>query len=191
MKNLSRSLGLMLALSLVSCVTINIYFPAEEMRGAADKIVEEVWGDPNAPDTEVLSPQNPDSSILRLFLPATAHAAQDINLSTPKIRAIKQAIKKRSGALIGYLKAGNLGLTHDGLLAMRDTKGISLKQRAELNKLLKAENHDRLRLYKEIAVANGFPDKTAEVQTVFAESWQKQAGPDWFLKDANGNWSQK
>lgn len=191
MKTLSRSLSLMLALSVISCVTINIYFPAEQMRGAADKIVEEVWGDPNAPVTEELSPQNPGSNIFHLFLPATAHAAQDINVSTPKIRAIKEAIKERSGALIGYLKAGNIGLTHDALLAMRDTKGINLKQRAKVNKLLKAENKDRLRLYKEIAVASGFPDKIADVQSVFAESWQKQANPGWFLKDANGNWSQK
>ena len=191
MKTLTRSLSLLLSLGVFSCVTINIYFPAEEMRGAADKIVEEVWGDRNQPAEEKPAPAKPGSSLLNLLQPSSAYAAQDINVSTPEIRAIKEAIKERAGALIGFLNAGNVGLGRDGLLRLRNTDGMNLKQRSEANRLVKAENSDRLRLYKEIAVANGFPDKAAEVQSIFSESWQNQAAKGWFIEKSDGSWSQK
>ncbi|WP_205125625.1 hypothetical protein [Pseudomethylobacillus aquaticus] len=35
--------GLLLALTLQACVTINIYFPAAAAEKAADKIIDEVW----------------------------------------------------------------------------------------------------------------------------------------------------
>jgi uncharacterized protein YdbL (DUF1318 family) len=191
MKTLTKSLSLFLTLGVFSCVTINIYFPAEQMRGAADKIVEEVWGEQNPPAEQNLTPTKPGSRLFELLLPAAAYAAQDINLSTPEIRAIKDSIKQRAAALIGFLKAGNLGLGHDGLLVLRGTDGLNLKQRGEVNRLLKEENADRLRLYKEIAVANGFPDKVAEVQSIFAESWQSQASKGWFVETAPGKWMQR
>ncbi len=191
MKTLSRSFSLLLTLSILSCVTINIYFPAEQMRGAADKIVEEIWGDGDPAETKENTPQKPGSSFFQLLQPSTAFAAQDINVSTPLIRSIKDSIKQRSESLISYLESGKVGIGHDGLLALRDSEGINLKQRGQLNKLLKEENKDRLRLYQEIAVANGFPDKTGEVQSIFAESWRKQAHKGWFMEDARGNWAQK
>ena len=36
-------LGLLVALLLPACVTINIYFPAAAAEKAADKIIDEVW----------------------------------------------------------------------------------------------------------------------------------------------------
>lgn len=39
----SFSLALALALTLVGCVTINIYFPAAAAEKAADRIIDEVW----------------------------------------------------------------------------------------------------------------------------------------------------
>lgn len=35
----------LISLVLVSCVTINIYFPAAAVEKVADKIVDEVWGE--------------------------------------------------------------------------------------------------------------------------------------------------
>lgn len=191
MKTITRSFSLLLTLSVISCVTINIYFPAEEIRGAADKIVEEVWGDRSPQEAEDATQQEPGSGIFRLLQPSTAHAAQDINVSTPEIRAIKDSIKKRSGDLVGLLKSGNVGIGHDGLLKVRDTSKMNLKQRGQANKLVKAENEDRMKLYKEIAVTNGFPDKAGEVQSIFADSWRKQAGKGWFLEKPDGSWAQK
>ena len=191
MKKITRSLSILLALSVISCVTINIYFPAEEIRGAADKIVNEVWGDHSQNGAEEAVPQpqekTPGSSFYNLFRPANAIAAQDINVSTPAIRAVKDSIKNRSTALIEFLNTGNVGLSHDGLLKVRSTNGLSLKQKGQVNKLVKAENQDRIRLYKEIAIANDFPDRAGEVQNIFADSWCKQAQRGWYLEKPDGS----
>jgi uncharacterized protein YdbL (DUF1318 family) len=194
MKTVIRSLSLLLTLTVISCVTINIYFPAEEIRGAADKIVNEVWGNGPPNGTEESAPQQqdtPGSGLYNLLTPANAHAAQDINVSTPAIRAIKASIKDRSGELISFLNSGHVGLGHNGLLKVRDTSGLSLKQKGQVNKLVNAENQDRQRLYKEIAVANDFPNKVGEVQSIFAESWRNQAKAGWYLEKPNGSWGQK
>lgn len=190
MRRLTLSLSLLMVFSVISCVTINIYFPAEELRGAADKIVEEVWGDQESTPAE-MTPQPPGSSFLQLLQPASAYAAQDIDISTPAIRAIKQSIKQRSGKLVELLQAGQVGIGADGLLAVRSTDGMDLKQRGQANKLVKAENQDRLQLYKEIANANGFPEKVGEVQSIFADSWREQAHKGWYLEKADGSWAPK
>lgn len=182
-----------LALSLVTlaaCLTINIYFPAEELRGAADKIVDEVWGDqdsqPRAPSTD-----NPGSFINRLIGPSTAHAAQDIDVSTPEIRAVKDRMIQRRDQLTPYLNAGQVGIGRDGLLKVRGTDGLDLRSRGEVNRLVNEENTDRQRLYREIAIANGFPDRVDEVREIFADSWRNNARAGWYLEQPDGTWQIK
>jgi hypothetical protein len=43
MKEFWRSLLLLTVVTAVSCVTINIYFPAAAAEKAADRIIDEVW----------------------------------------------------------------------------------------------------------------------------------------------------
>lgn len=195
MKTLIRSFCLISTLTVFSCVTINIYFPAEELRGAADKIVNEVWGDQPTDGSDQAPPATPEKSkgsgSFLLLIPASANAAQDINVSTPAIRSIKNSIKQRSAQLIGLLNSGNVGLSHDGLLKIRNLDGLSLKEKGQLNQLVKAENQDRLRLYQEIANANNFPDKAGEVQGIFADSWREQAQKGWYLETSDGSWKKK
>ncbi|WP_305043180.1 DUF1318 domain-containing protein [Geoalkalibacter sp.] len=184
-------LGLTL-LAAAACVTINIYFPAEELRGAADKIVEEVWGERAAPQPAPQPPAGEKGSLRRLLPgPATAHAAQDINVSTPEIRAVKEAMKQRSDKLFPYLDSGHVGIGADGLLKVRATEGLDLRGRGEVNRLVSEENADRQRLYREIARANGFPERVQEVQSIFADSWRDNAAADWHLEQADGSWQRK
>jgi uncharacterized protein YdbL (DUF1318 family) len=190
MKKLLRISSLLTAVAFVSCVTINIYFPAEEVRGAADKIVNEVWGDRTEPPAAQPEPKEEPSSFLRFGL-SSAHAAQDINVSTPEIRAIRESMKQRAASLFPYLDGGQIGVSQNGLLKVRTTDGLDLRVRSEVNRLVAAENVDRLRLYSEIARANGFADKTDEVQAVFAESWRDQAASGWFFEGKDGIWQQK
>ena len=196
MKKLSWIFSVTAACALLSCVTINIYFPAEEVRNAADRIVNEVWGEPNGqpaePQPEAKPAPAPDvGSWLRLPGPTTVYAAQDINVSTPEIRAIKEAMKERTGALQPLLQGGQIGLNVDGLLAIRDLAGLDLRSRSQAKRLVGEENSDRLRLYQEIAQANDFPEKADEVKAVFANSWRQQAPAGWYLQDANGDWQPK
>jgi uncharacterized protein len=192
MKVALRSLVWFSLLLAVSCVTINIYFPAEEIRGAADKIVNEVWSErPAAPEAPPAEQKPPGSSWLRWLQPNLAYAAQDINVSTPEIRTIKESIKTRSTRLFPYLDGGQVGIGNDGLLKLRSSDGLDLKARAEATRLVKDENADRMRLYQEIARANGFPEKSAEVQAIFADSWRDQASKGWYLEADNGVWKVK
>ncbi len=189
MKRLMRGFGLLAIGTVISCVTINIYFPAEEIRGVADRIVDEVYGEKVKP-ADTPSAQ-PGSSFYRIFTPTVAHAAQDLDVSTPEIRAIKADMTARFGQLTPFLDSGQIGITRNGLLEIRAAEGLGMKEKAELSRLIKVENQDRLRLYKEIATANDFPDKVDEVQAIFAESWREKARPGWYLQGDGGSWQQK
>jgi len=197
MERFWKSLLALTVASVVSCVTINIYFPAEQVRGAADRIVDEVWGEragsaePVKTEPEPAKPPAKPESFLPNLAPSTAFAAQDINVSTPEIRAIREAMKERSGQLFSYLDSGHVGIGLDGLLKLRSTDGLGLKSRADVQHLVEAENQDRRRLYQEIARANGFPDKVDEVQAIFADSWRDKAANGWYIEQAGGGWGQK
>jgi uncharacterized protein YdbL (DUF1318 family) len=197
MKEFWRSLLLLTVMTVVSCVTVNIYFPAEQVRGAADRIVDEVWGEraagsePAQPAPAPAKPPPKPDSFLRILGPTSAAAAQDINVSTPEIRAIREAMKERSGQLFPSLDSGHVGIGLDGLVKVRSTDGLGLKQRADIQRLVDAENQDRRRLYLEIARANGFPDKVDEVQAIFAESWSDKAAKGWYLEQEGGGWKQR
>ena len=189
MRNVLRGLTLFVIVATVSCVTINIYFPAEELRGAADRIVDEVYGEKPGPVEK--APASPGSSFLPRLGVSFAYAAQDINVSTPEIRALRADMKDRFDQLGPSLDAGQVGIDANGYLALRSTDGLGLKQRAEIKRLVDAENQDRKRLYQEIAKANGLPDKAGEIEAIFSESWRDKAAKGWYLQDAKGNWSQK
>lgn len=185
-----------LAIVLPACVTVNIYFPAAAVQRAADQIVEETWGDPGKSAPKA-SPENKSSAPVNVYrvvgFAREAHAQEaDINVSNPAIRSLKESIRARSGALKPYMDKGNVGITRDGLLTIRTTEGLSLKERAEIQQLVDAENRDRESLYAEIARANSFPrEKVADIKSIFAKSWIDQARPGWYIQDASGNWRKK
>ena len=178
---------------LTACVTVNIYFPAAAVQRAADKIVEETWGDQGKGGAK----EPPKSgSLIRekryvvISFVSEAHAQQpDINVSNPAIRGLKDSIKTRSGSLIPFMDKGNAGIGRDGLLAVRTTEGLNLKERSEVQQLVDAENRDRENLYAEIAKANNFPrERVGDIKAIFAKSWTEQAKAGWWIKDAQGNW---
>jgi hypothetical protein len=49
----------LIAVSLASCVTINIYFPAAAAEKAADKIIDEVWRTQKTPTPADATPVAP------------------------------------------------------------------------------------------------------------------------------------
>jgi uncharacterized protein len=179
-----------------ACVTVNIYFPAAAVERAADQIVKETWGGPAKPATPVPQPQSRSlfsrNRLLALSFVSEAFAQDaDINVTNPAIRALKESIKNRSNAIKPYMDRGNIGIARDGLLAIRSTDGLNLKERAEVNQLIDAENKDREALYAEIAKANGIPkENIPKIKSIFAKSWIEQAQPGWWIQ-SNGNWQKK
>jgi uncharacterized protein YdbL (DUF1318 family) len=195
-----------LALGAAACITVNIYFPAPQVRAAAEQIVEETWGqgseggEPQAPAPVDDAPGAPDpggaGALLEWMSPRSAHAQAaadhpDVDVSTAAIRKLKDAMKARAAELRPYLAKGHVGVGADGMLVVRDTAGLSLGDQAKLRRHVEAENRDRKTLYAEIAEANGYPrDRIADIQKIFAETWIEKAEPGWYVQ-RGGAWARK
>ena len=179
-----------------ACVTVNIYFPAAAVERAADQIVKETWGGPvDANKPAVPAPQSrstQQSMQLSFAWVSEAYAQEaDINISNPAIRALKDSIKRRSDTIKPYMDRGSIGLGNDGLLTLRSSDGLNLKERAEAQQLIDAENRDREALYAEIAKANNIDKESIpRIKTIFAKSWIEQARPGWWIQDSQG-WRKK
>ena len=93
--------------------------------------------------------------------------------------------------LRGYYVSGAIGLTHDGLIAMRDANAIPLAQRQQVNSLIAADNQDRLALYREVARANNHPEWESEIRATFAKRWIERVPDGWYYQDVNGTWIRK
>jgi uncharacterized protein YdbL (DUF1318 family) len=185
-----------LLLILSACVTVNIYFPAAAVQRAADEIVKETWGGPSG-KSEPIQPQSllpfaPRGSLSLNLIHEALAQEPDINVSNPAIRGLRDSIKRRSGAIKPYMDKGNAGINQDGLLVVRSSEGLSLKERAEAQQLIEAENRDREALYSEIAKANNIPaNAVPKIKGIFARSWIDQAQSGWWIQDSQGNWKRK
>jgi uncharacterized protein YdbL (DUF1318 family) len=193
-----KKLSMLLAFFVTACVTVNIYFPAAAVQRAADSIVNETWGGPGQAPQPAPKPAPGDRGSIPQKIFAIAFAADalaqepDINISNPTIRALKDSIRTRSELIKPFMDKGNVGINRDGLLAVRTTEGLNLKERAEVQQLVEAENRDREALYAEIAKANNIPrEKIPDIKRIFAKSWIDQARAGWRIQKPDGNWTQK
>jgi uncharacterized protein len=190
-------IGLLMVL-LVSCVTVNIYFPAAAIQKAADQIVDDVRNIPE-PAPGPKPEQKPDKSslldrvrVVRLGPAEAQAAAVDLNVSTPAIRNIRASLANRFPQLQPLYAKGAIGETSTGLITARDTGALSLKEKADLNRLVEQENADRQALYTEIIRANSLDSgQLGEVQRLFANSWRDKSAPGWWVQQNNGQWGRK
>jgi uncharacterized protein YdbL (DUF1318 family) len=179
-----------LALVATACITVNIYFPAPQVRAAAEQIVEETWG-----AGEPTPGENPSGdgggALLKLLGPRSAWAQDhpDVNVSTAAIRSLKATMKGRADELKPYMAKGAVGIDKDGMLVVRDVGSVPLGDQAKIRRLVEAENRDRKALYAEIAEANGYErDRIADVQAIFAETWIEKAERGWPVQKPDGSW---
>lgn len=187
-------------LMLVSCVTINIYFPAAAAEKAADRIIEDVWGPATSPveqsepveeqQSQLSQPENVAIHILNWLVPPASAAQANLNINSPAINAIQSKMKARHNQLKPYYDSGAVGLTAKGLITVRDAKAIALKDRNKVKALVADENKDRNALYAEIARANGHPEWQADIQATFASRWVKNAAKGWWYNNGS-SWQQK
>lgn len=186
-------------LLLASCVTINIYFPEAAAEKAADRIIEDVWGEDAANSSKQTPAGEPQSQLnkdlpvamqLLSWMVSPAQAQADININSPAINTLQAKMKARHEQLQPFYQSGAIGLTQDGLVTLHDAKAVALKDRNLINTLIAEENQDRKALYAEIARANGHPEWQADIQETFARRWISNAAKGWWYQQ-NGSWQQK
>lgn len=192
-----------LTLLLTACVTINIYFPAAAAERAAEQIVEDILRSSEQPPTRPPEEAPPNAAIeaphldssrfnpLHWLIPA-AHASEpDFTVNTPQIRQLQAAMRQRHSQLESYYQSGAIGFTADGMVAIRDSSAITLRDRPLVQRLISEENRDRDALYQAIAAANGRPDWEAEIRTIFANKWIEKSGSGWWYQASDGQWRQR
>ncbi|MGH8495416.1 MAG: YdbL family protein [Gammaproteobacteria bacterium] len=191
-------------LFLAACVTINVYFPEAAAERAADRVIDNVWGEqppaqPRAvePPTTGIVPKpatnlfaHAVSTALAMAVPA-AHAQADFDISTPAIDALVSSMAQRFPALEPYFESGAIGLSADATIDFRDRNLVPLPERNRVRQLVADENADRNNLYREIAQANGHPEWESRVRATFAERWIARARKGWFYRNEGGEWAQK
>lgn len=184
------------AVSLGACVTINVYFPAAAAERAADRIIDEVWGEQGVPQPAPAikgsvsgALQRTALAVLNVIIPA-ASAQANIDIDSPAINALKASMTARHRELGSYYASGAIGLTAQGLVALRDAKAVPLAQRPKAAQLVAAENRDRNALYQAIAQANGHPEWEPDIRATFARRWIERAQPGWWYQ-SGGNWVQR
>ena len=145
-----RHVTLGFALVFAACVTVNIYFPAAAIQKAADQIVDDVRGtkDQKQPEEKKNDKQSSIIDPLRgLIGPREAHAQINVEVSTPAIRSLKQAMASNFGQLKPFYDRGAIGENNMGFVEPRDTGALNLKDKADLNRVVSQENGNRNTLY--------------------------------------------
>ncbi len=181
-----------LVLALLSCITVNIYFPEAEVKKAAEDIVNEVQGaDKNKEKKDEIKKETVAESA-RFSLVPGLYAQQATEVSSPRIRAIKESMKGRFEQLVPYYDAGRIGIGSDGNLQILKEDGLSLQDRAVMRKAVTDENKDRRDLYAEVAKAmNIDASKIGDIQKIFAQQWTDSARAGWMVQKADGSWAKK
>ncbi len=186
-------------LFLLSCLTINIYFPEAEVQKTADEIVKEIRKSEEEKKEEKKNVSNTGGAERILAdqgssfsLVSTAYAQEEVEVSTPKIRALKQSLKERFPKLRPFFDKGNIGETNDGSVQVRNEEGLNLKEKALLRNLVNDENDDRRNLYSEVGKALDVdPSQINRVSKIFAERWIKEAKAGWWIQKEDGSWIKK
>ena len=177
-----------------TCVTINIYFPAEKVESVAGEIVSEIrdqesvkeaepgekqqdlQGEQDSQDKKDSKLEENTSSLKNLLflLHRSAWADEVTTVSNPTIRALKSSMKQRYAQMKPFFRKGILIEGSNGYVSEGNTTGLGLKEKRDVGNLVAAENKDRERLYQEVAKAlNIDPSQTNKIAEIFGKEWQK------------------
>ena len=221
MKKLTSRLLLtvLVAVALAACVTINVYFPAAEIKDLSQQIEQEVQKQAareaakgQAAETPAPAPapapepkkdqgsQAPGqtSGLFDLLVGATPAYAQADSVAPPEVTspAIRRIIESRAARvadLTRFKSQGAVGENNRALVEVRDLETLSdLKARAEVQRLVKAENADREELFREIAVAKKVdPGQIDKIRETYATTLRENARAGDWIQMPDGSWKRK
>ncbi len=200
MRKVTISVTALLAVFVVACVTINVYFPEAAAVEAADRIIDKVRGETDTETTSLLRPQSDhDTPVLLaiahgvsrfLISDANAQSSVDFDKPSPEKQALESSLAARFPSLRPYFDSGAIGLTDSGLIEFRDRNLVPLKDRNSVVQLVAAQNNDWNALYAEIARLNGHPEWQDSIRRTFADRWVAKANRGWYYREG-GAWKQK
>lgn len=188
------------SLFLAACVNVHVYFPVAAAENAADRFVRDVYGQERAPQPETpsdasqsgMQSQTPLFVTVLNWMVTPAQAQQpDINISTPGINQLRNAMSARHEQLEPFYESGAVGMDNNGLIILRDESAVPLKDRNTVRRLVADENRDRDTLYREIARANNHPEWEPDIRRIFASRWVANAPAGWWFRDPQGRWQEK
>jgi uncharacterized protein YdbL (DUF1318 family) len=205
---LSRTWLASVALLTAACVTINVYFPEAAVRDLSQKIEDEVAkeaakqeeaGTDATPET---APEGDRQSrtapgLLDLVLGTTpAYAAGEVpdpGVSNPAIRKIIESRAARAAALETFKSQGAIGENNQALVEIVALDAVAdLRKRAEVQRLVKAENADREQLYREIAAAQDVDlSQLPRIRETYADTLRDNARPGHKIQMPDGSWKTK
>jgi len=211
--SVGRSVLAAAVLVAVGCVTINLYFPEGEVKDLAQRIEEQVQEQAEAPpaddgaaatpppatgdDERTPPPASGGGSVGLLdsllgISPAYAQVPEP-EVTNPAIRKIIDLRAARLSEINRYKADGVIGENNQGLLEVRDLDAVSdLRARAEVQKLVRAENADRQQLYREIAAVKNIDlSQLPKIQATYAETLRANARTGDWIQTPDGDWKQK
>ncbi len=206
MKYFAKLSVFLLIVFTVSCVslTLNIYFPATEIKEAAEEIEQRIrtgQGAEGLDSTSFGTDIAPHKFYVSIsFDGREAYAAEKLNIDikTPLIlKIVKSRTDRYKKDIAPLMDNGVLGEGATGFLAVRDNKGLDLKASVALKKIIDAENKDRKSLYEEILRANKLEvskENMEKVQQLFFEAIQKKLKVGQYyevIKGKKSTWIQK
>ena len=216
MRRTAFTLASLLAAALVlACVTINVYFPEAAIKDLSEKIedavareaAESVDTEPQAEDQEAEDGGDEVSwlrstfdlaagAALHLIAPAPVYAQTDAvaapEITNPAIRKIIQSRAARAKQLNRAKASGAVGENNKALVEVRKLDALPLQQRAAVQKLVRAENADRERMFKEIAAATGTDlSQLPKIRSTYATTLRQKARRGDSIQMPDGSWRQK
>ena len=193
------------SLSVISCatITVNVYFPAEEVRQAYTNLEEEflLEDEQTTPENKAPAAGEPGSSIKKIYkeeptikitkvvpitsrldfdLISTAYAqeniARQIEVELKKMPEVVKAFKSRAarqGKINSLLSAGKVGESNKGMLVARGNLAAGEKS------LMSAENSDRKTIITGMAKAilklNNLENTPQNIKKVYPEAAEQFA----------------
>lgn len=209
--------GICSMLAACAIITVNVYFPekavkdayksVDEMllKGAGDKAPEQDKQPTEAPSAPETKPQSRLLEIPAFSLVPSAHAADNVAddlavelASMPEVSKAYDDMNRHLPRLRELLQVGAVGITNQGLIAVRDKAKVTAQDEA----LVKAENGSRktvilgmskaiLKINKKEISKAALDQLMGKSAATYAEIKREEAKPGWWMQLQNGRWVQK
>jgi uncharacterized protein len=194
-----------LSLLVIACITINVYFPEAAIKDLSQQIEAQVEQqaageaapvEPSPTPTPAAAGGSPLAALLSLGATDAWAGEEEVaapEISNPAIRTIIASRAARLSALNEWKARGVIGENNQALVEARSLDAVpGLKERADVQRLVKDENADREQLYREIAAAKNVElSLLPKIRETYASTLRDKARPGDWIQQPDGAWVQK